>query len=65
MVPCVTSDSSPQGDLGEANEDVTQHVVVIGAGAPKWAWLMARLVAFTSEGSVLIFVTRKVRVAER
>ena len=49
-----------QGDLGEANEDVTQHVVVIGPGPPKWAWLLARLVGFTSEGSVLIFVTRKV-----
>ncbi|XP_043200369.1 ATP-dependent RNA helicase DDX42-like isoform X1 [Amphibalanus amphitrite] len=53
-----------QGDLGEANEDVTQHVVVIGAGAPKWAWLMSRLVAFTSEGSVLIFVTRKANSEE-
>lgn len=53
-----------QGDLGEANQDVTQHVVVIGGGAPKWAWLMSRLVAFTSEGSVLIFVTRKANSEE-
>jgi len=53
-----------QGDLGEANQDVTQHCVVIGAGAPKWAWLMSRLVAFTAEGSVLIFVTRKANSEE-
>ncbi|XP_037076122.1 ATP-dependent RNA helicase DDX42-like [Pollicipes pollicipes] len=53
-----------QGDLGEANQDVTQRVVVTGAGAPKWAWLMTNLVSFTSEGSVLIFVTRKANSEE-
>lgn len=30
----------------------------------KWAWLRQRLVEFTSRGSVLIFVTRKVNSEE-
>ncbi|CAL1547537.1 unnamed protein product [Lymnaea stagnalis] len=48
-----------QGEVGEANEDVTQMVEVLPVGPAKWTWLMRRLVSFTSEGSVLIFVTRK------
>ncbi|XP_012944558.2 ATP-dependent RNA helicase DDX42 [Aplysia californica] len=48
-----------QGEVGEANEDVTQVVEVLPLGPAKWTWLMQRLVGFTSEGSVLIFVTRK------
>jgi ATP-dependent RNA helicase DDX42 len=43
---------------GEANEDVTQHVVVFQDVAQKWDWLTSRFVEFTSSGSVLIFVTR-------
>lgn len=53
-----------QGDVGEANTDVTQNTIVIGGGAAKWAWLLSRLVGFTSEGSVLIFVTRKANSEE-
>lgn len=48
-----------QGDIGEANEDVTQHVQVFKKREDKWPWLSQRLVEFTSQGAVLIFVTRK------
>ncbi len=48
-----------QGDVGEANEDVTQYVEVFKRREDKWPWLSQRLVGFTSTGSVLIFVTRK------
>uniref|UniRef100_A0A6G1S5H1 RNA helicase n=1 Tax=Aceria tosichella TaxID=561515 RepID=A0A6G1S5H1_9ACAR len=47
-----------QKTLGEANEDVTQHVVVFHDATKKWDWLTSRFVEFTSSGSVLIFVTR-------
>jgi len=48
-----------QRSLGEANEDVTQHVLVMPVqGSKKWEWLTSKLVEFTSVGSVLIFVTR-------
>ncbi|KAK7010200.1 ATP-dependent RNA helicase DDX42, partial [Biomphalaria glabrata] len=53
-----------QGEVGEANEDVTQIVEVLPLGPAKWTWLMRRLVGFTSEGSVLIFVTRKTNSEE-
>ncbi|XP_064613626.1 ATP-dependent RNA helicase DDX42-like [Liolophura sinensis] len=54
-----------QGELGEANEDVTQHVEVLPSFGPaKWTWLIKRLVSFTSYGSVLIFVTRKANAEE-
>uniref|UniRef100_A0A0B7ALJ4 RNA helicase n=1 Tax=Arion vulgaris TaxID=1028688 RepID=A0A0B7ALJ4_9EUPU len=53
-----------QGEVGEANEDVTQVVEVLPLGPAKWTWLMRRLVSFTSEGSVLIFVTRKTNSEE-
>lgn len=53
-----------QGEVGEANEDVTQIVEVMPLGPAKWTWLSRRLVGFTSEGSVLIFVTRKANSEE-
>ncbi|TSQ23930.1 ATP-dependent RNA helicase DDX42 [Bagarius yarrelli] len=53
-----------QGDIGEANEDVTQLVEVLPSGSDKWAWLTRRLVEFTSSGSVLIFVTKKANSEE-
>lgn len=53
-----------QKSLGEANEDVTQHVTVLSAPSKKWDWLTSRLVEFTSAGSVLIFVTRIVNSEE-
>ncbi|XP_078386002.1 ATP-dependent RNA helicase DDX42 isoform X2 [Cetorhinus maximus] len=48
-----------QGDIGEANEDITQIVEIFIAGPDKWNWLTRRLVELTSRGSVLIFVTKK------
>lgn len=49
-----------QGDIGEANEDVTQNVLIFNDSHKKWSWLLTKLVEFLSEGSVLIFVTKKV-----
>ena len=48
-----------QGSVGEASEDVSQVVKVMGLGGMKWSWLTSKLVEFTSAGSVLIFVTKK------
>ena len=48
-----------QGDIGEANEDVTQITEVFKKRDDKWPWLAQHLVNFTSQGAVLIFVTRK------
>lgn len=48
-----------QGDIGEANQDITQHAIVFEKPEHKWNWLLARLVQFLSEGSVLIFATKK------
>lgn len=48
-----------QGDIGEANQDVTQIVHVFKRREDKWPWLSKYLVEFTSTGAVLIFVTRK------
>lgn len=53
-----------QKTLGEANEDVAQHIVVLPSANKKWEWLTNRLVEFTSAGSVLIFVTRIVNCSE-
>ncbi|XP_043956119.1 ATP-dependent RNA helicase DDX42 [Gambusia affinis] len=53
-----------QGDIGEANEDVTQLVELLLSGSDKWNWLTRRLVEFTSTGSVLIFVTKKANSEE-
>ena len=48
-----------QGDVGVANQDVSQIVLVL-LQTNKLPWLLAHLVEFTSKGSVLIFVTKKV-----
>ncbi|GFY76793.1 ATP-dependent RNA helicase DDX42 [Trichonephila inaurata madagascariensis] len=53
-----------QGELGEANEDVTQIVLVMPAGPAKWVWLTSKLVELLSAGSVLIFVTKKANAEE-
>lgn len=52
----------PQGDVGEANADVTQVVKVVSSNVYKFNWLLKRMVEFLSAGSVLIFVTKKVSV---
>lgn len=48
-----------QGDIGEANEDITQHMFVFSNPLHKWNWLLTRMVEFLSKGSILIFVTKK------
>lgn len=48
-----------QGEIGEANTDVTQLVNVLPQNA-KFSWLLNQLVSFLSQGSLLIFVTKKV-----
>ncbi|CAH8457891.1 unnamed protein product [Heterobilharzia americana] len=53
-----------QGELGEANEDITQHVEIFNKIDEKWDWLTRNLVRFTTEGSVLVFVTRKIHSEE-
>ncbi|XP_054849043.1 ATP-dependent RNA helicase DDX42 isoform X3 [Eublepharis macularius] len=53
-----------QGDIGEANEDITQIVEILSSGPNKWNWLTSRLVEFTSSGSVLLFVTKKANAEE-
>ncbi|KAB7500849.1 ATP-dependent RNA helicase DDX42, partial [Armadillidium nasatum] len=53
-----------QGELGEANQDITQTVQVFSVATHKWNWLLAHLVEFMSAGSVLIFVTKKLNAEE-
>jgi ATP-dependent RNA helicase DDX42 len=53
-----------QGELGEANENITQIVHMFNEGPDKWNWLNARLVEFTANGKILIFVTQKTNSAE-
>lgn len=52
-----------QGDVGEANTDVTQHVVMFyNNPTGKWNWLLHNIVEYLSSGSLLIFVTKKVDI---
>ncbi|CAG7731589.1 unnamed protein product [Allacma fusca] len=53
-----------QGDVGEANQDVTQIVLIKPLGGAKWIWLLKNLVQFTATGSILIFVTKKANAEE-
>ncbi|KAF5400156.1 DEAD box ATP-dependent RNA helicase [Paragonimus heterotremus] len=53
-----------EGHLGDANEDITQIVEVFDKVEQKWDWLTLNLVRLTTEGSVLIFVTRKAHSEE-
>lgn len=49
-----------QGDVGEANEDVIQTVLILPSQTAKLGWLVNHIVEFLSAGSLLIFVTKKV-----
>lgn len=54
-----------QGEIGNANQDITQVVHVFKAGtSEKFDWLIQHLVEFTAGGSLLIFVTRKQNAQE-
>lgn len=48
-----------QGDVGEANQDITQHAILFAKPEEKLDWLLGRIVEMLSEGSVLIFATKK------
>eukprot|EP00833_Pecoramyces_ruminatium_P014957 jgi/Orpsp1_1/1188989/evm.model.d7180000068681.1 len=52
------------GNIGASNTDIEQHVIVLQDDTFKWNWLIANLVKFTVEGSVLVFVGRKAGVDE-
>ncbi|KAI8092934.1 P-loop containing nucleoside triphosphate hydrolase protein [Halteromyces radiatus] len=47
------------GQSGQANEDITQEVVVLEDELLKWDWLMQYLPSLCIDGSVIIFVSRK------
>ena len=51
-----------QGDVGEANTDVTQIVCAVPQTG-KLNWLTKNIVQFLSAGSLLIFVTKKVFIS--
>ncbi|KAI6653795.1 ATP-dependent RNA helicase DDX42-like [Oopsacas minuta] len=44
---------------GEANEDVTQHVIMLERDEDKWSWLTKQIISLCSIGSVIVFVTKK------
>ncbi|KAK9885456.1 hypothetical protein WA026_010952 [Henosepilachna vigintioctopunctata] len=48
-----------QGTLGQANQDVTQYVFLLKDQEAKRNWLYGKLVELLSNGSVLLFVTKK------
>lgn len=49
-----------QGITGQANEDVTQKVLLLDNQQLKRDWLLNNLIELLSAGSVLVFVTKKV-----
>ncbi|XP_051163787.1 ATP-dependent RNA helicase DDX42 [Leptopilina boulardi] len=54
-----------QGDVGEANTDVTQNIVMFyNNPTGKWNWLLHNIVEYLSSGSLLIFVTKKLNAEE-
>ncbi|KAG8222220.1 hypothetical protein J437_LFUL001418 [Ladona fulva] len=60
----VLTDPIRIGDVGEANQDITQIVKVVNLGGAKWNWLLNHIVEFLSLGSILIFVTKKANADE-
>uniref|UniRef100_A0A8R1EK51 Helicase C-terminal domain-containing protein n=1 Tax=Caenorhabditis japonica TaxID=281687 RepID=A0A8R1EK51_CAEJA len=48
-----------QGEVGEANADVEQKVLIMPNQDTKFHWLCRNLVEFASLGKVIIFVTKK------
>jgi ATP-dependent RNA helicase DDX42 len=44
-----------QGELGEANENITQIVKVFPEGPQKWQWLNSKLVEFLSSKFMTFF----------
>ncbi|KAG0244900.1 ATP-dependent RNA helicase ddx42 [Actinomortierella wolfii] len=52
------------GNVGQINTDVTQIIEVLRDDSYKWNWLLDRLDGFVTQGSLLIFVSRKAGVIE-
>ncbi|KAI9017572.1 P-loop containing nucleoside triphosphate hydrolase protein, partial [Gaertneriomyces semiglobifer] len=50
------------GSVGQANTDITQVIEVVEDDGYKWNWLISKLAGFAVNGSVLVFVGRKVGV---
>ncbi|CAG0917707.1 unnamed protein product [Notodromas monacha] len=60
----IDADATRGGGSG-VNEDITQIVQTFsGVVGAKWAWLTSHIVEFTSVGSLLIFVTKKLNAEE-
>ena len=47
------------GNVGDANEDVTQVIEVLPSDDAKWGWLAQRLEHFLAQGTLLIFVSTR------
>jgi ATP-dependent RNA helicase DDX42 len=47
------------GNLGEANQDVTQVAMVFAEAEEKWNWLCSQTASFVAQGSLLIFCSQK------
>nr|XP_010938236.1 DEAD-box ATP-dependent RNA helicase 24 [Elaeis guineensis] len=52
------------GEVGMANEDITQVVSVIPSDAEKMPWLLGKLPEMIDEGDVLVFASKKATVDE-
>ncbi|KAF0986639.1 hypothetical protein HZS_1974 [Henneguya salminicola] len=52
------------GELGKANEDVHQSVIVLSNPHDKLNWLKKNIVEYSSNGNVLIFVNKKENCVE-
>ncbi|XP_072976138.1 DEAD-box ATP-dependent RNA helicase 24 [Typha angustifolia] len=52
------------GEVGRANEDITQVVNVIPSDAEKMPWLLGRLPGMIDDGDVLVFGSKKATVDE-
>ncbi|KAI8593480.1 P-loop containing nucleoside triphosphate hydrolase protein [Geranomyces variabilis] len=50
------------GAAGTANSDITQVVCVLPDDTYKWGWLTSRIVQFSVNGSLLVFIGRKTGV---
>ncbi|XP_019197538.1 PREDICTED: DEAD-box ATP-dependent RNA helicase 24 [Ipomoea nil] len=52
------------GEIGMANEDITQVVQVIPSDAEKLPWLLEKLPGLIDDGDVLVFASKKATVDE-
>ncbi|XP_024541622.1 DEAD-box ATP-dependent RNA helicase 24 [Selaginella moellendorffii] len=52
------------GEVGRANEDVTQVAQIVATDADKLQWMLSKLPQMVDAGDVLVFASTKVRVEE-